>query len=1156
MNSWTLIRRSLRFHARAHLGVVLGAAVGSAALVGALVVGDSVRGSLTELALARLGRVQTALVAGDRLFQAQLAASLSGTGNVAAAVLLLPGTAASGDASARANQVQVLGVDERFWALANQSPAFKNIPADGAVLNEPLAAQLRVKTGDTVVLRVKKPSLISRDAPLTPQEDFSVALRLKISAIVTDEQFGRFGLQASQVAPFNAFVDLTQLQEKTAQTNHANLMVVGGAAAGGTANAMNESLKRHWQLADAELELRATPEGGTELSSDRIFLDPPVIAAAERIATNAQPIITYFVNELRVGDHATPYSMVTAMGAPVVPADMRDDEIIINEWLAEDLQAKARDRLWLTYYVIGNGRALEQRTNSFRIRAIIPLAGAAADRTLMPDFPGIAQAESARNWDSGLPIQLDKIRDKDEQYWHEHRGTPKAFVTLAEGRRLWANRFGEFTAIRFSASAGTLENIRSNLVSAIDPAGVGLSFQPVREQALAASSQATDFGGLFIGFSFFLIAAALLLMALLFQFGLEQRATEIGTLLAVGFRPRQVRRLLLAEGALLAFLGGIIGMAGGVLYARAMLRGLTTDWRGAVGTSALHYHAEPATLVMGAFASSLVAALTIWLALRRQGRRPARELLALGEEREGGWMMENGGWKRSRGGWIGTVAAVFALAMVGGAIWKRDTSSAETFFSAGALLLIAGLGFAAAWLGALGRSSRVAAGFSLREPSKLHDGHVPSSASPSSQPSPPLGEKVPEGRTRGRLAGSEGTELSLSRLGLRGSTRRRRRSLATIALLACGVFLIAAIGAFRQDANVDAARRSSGTGGFALIGHATMPVTYDLNGKAGRDFYGLKAEALAGVSVVPFRVRDGDDASCLNLNRAQKPRLLGVNPEALQTRKAFTFAEAAKGLNVDKGWLLLKCDDANQSVAANEIPAIGDSENSILWAMGKKVGDAVDYTDEQGRAFKLRLVAAVANSVLQGNLIIDEAAFIRRFPSESGYRMFLIDAPSNSVAAVSAMLSRSLSDAGLELTPAAERLNAFNAVQNTYLNTFQVLGGLGLLLGSAGLGVVVLRNVQERRGELGLLLAVGFRRRALHWLVLSEHGALLGCGLAVGVIAAAVGVLPALISPGSQIPYASLALTLGAVLANGLVWAWLATRFALRGNLLEALRNN
>ncbi|MDB6023493.1 MAG: hypothetical protein JWQ04_3350, partial [Pedosphaera sp.] len=77
MTFWTLIVRSLRFHARAHLGVLLGAAVGSAALVGALVVGDSVSESLRELALLRLGRVDVALAANDRLFRAQLADELA-----------------------------------------------------------------------------------------------------------------------------------------------------------------------------------------------------------------------------------------------------------------------------------------------------------------------------------------------------------------------------------------------------------------------------------------------------------------------------------------------------------------------------------------------------------------------------------------------------------------------------------------------------------------------------------------------------------------------------------------------------------------------------------------------------------------------------------------------------------------------------------------------------------------------------------------------------------------------------------------------------------------------------------------------------------------------------------------------------------------------
>ena len=48
MTTFTLILRSLRFHARAHLGALLGAAVGSAVLVGALIVGDAVRGCVVE----------------------------------------------------------------------------------------------------------------------------------------------------------------------------------------------------------------------------------------------------------------------------------------------------------------------------------------------------------------------------------------------------------------------------------------------------------------------------------------------------------------------------------------------------------------------------------------------------------------------------------------------------------------------------------------------------------------------------------------------------------------------------------------------------------------------------------------------------------------------------------------------------------------------------------------------------------------------------------------------------------------------------------------------------------------------------------------------------------------------------------------------------
>ena len=127
-------------------------------------------------------------------------------------------------------------------------------------------------------------------------------------------------------------------------------------------------------------------------------------------------------------------------------------------------------------------------------------------------------------------------------------------------------------------------------------------------------------------------------------------------------------------------------------------------------------------------------------------------------------------------------------------------------------------------------------------------------------------------------------------------------------------------------------------------------------------------------------------------------------------------------------------------------------------------------------------------------------------------------------------------------------------MQNTYLSTFQSLGGLGLLLGTLGLAAVQLRNVLERRGELALLRAAGFRRRTLAWLVLLEHAALLLAGLGVGTLAALLAVLPQLPGRGATIPWASLGMTLAAVLLVGLAAGVLAVRAAVAAPLLATLR--
>jgi ABC-type antimicrobial peptide transport system permease subunit len=1070
MTLFTLARRSLAHHARAHLGAILGSAVAAAVLIGALVVGDSVRESLRQMALARLGKTDLALASNDRLFTTALGSKIArNSRSAAASVLQLPGVAVNSDASTRANNVQVLGVAEDFWKFASEPQSFV-IPPDGAILNEALARHLRAGVGDSVLLRVQKPSQLSQDAPLAKAEDHTVALRVNVERIATDAEFGRFGLQASQLPPFNAFVNREVLQARAGVTNKANLILIQGPT---KTQFPNELIQKLWTPADAELDIRDTPDGKQiELRTSRIFIDAPV---AEAAGAAPQRILTYFVNELRLGEKATPYSMVTAVGTNLAP-----NEIIINQWLAEDLGAKPGDELKLAYYVVGPMRRLVEETAAFKVKEIVPIAGFYSDRTLMPDFPGMADAKNCRDWDTGFPIKTDAIRDKDEKYWDDHRGTPKAFINLARGQELWGNRFGNLTALRWTRE-GT-NNPAAALLQKLDPASVGLKFEAIRAQALAASSQGQDFGELFLSFSFFLIVAALMLMTLLFGFSIEQRAPEMGTLLAIGLSPKQVRRLLLFEGAGLAIVGAIFGLVGGIIYAKALLAGLSTIWQGAVGTTALHAHILPKTVAIGAASSILVAIATIAWSIRKEARRPARELLTANTESDTG---------PARPGKIApAIAAIFAvgaLALAALGLTQSQPNPGQ-FFGAGAMALIAAILFATNWM----RRQNAAASASLP---------------------------------------------TLRALGLRNIARRRKRSRAVLILLGSGAFLIASVGAFRLDT-----KGGSGTGGFAYIGESALPIVHDLNSAEGRDFYSLGRNA-TNFHFVPFRVRAGDDASCLNLNKAQKPRLLGADPETLRGRFQFASGAAAE-------WSALAENSGDPEV----VPAIGDAA-SIQWALKAKIGDTIDYADERGRIFKIKLVGAVANSLLQGNLIIAEKNFIQRFPTEAGYRMFLIDAPSNLPEDAARDLTRAFQDYGLELTRAADRLAAFNAVQNTYINTFQVLGGLGLLLGSFGLGVVVLRNVFERRGELALLQAVGFTPGRIRRLILGEHAFLMALGLLIGAVAALLAALPQFLQSHAALPLLSLAATLGGVVIFGLAATWLAASLALRGNLLDSLRS-
>ena len=363
------------------------------------------------------------------------------------------------------------------------------------------------------------------------------------------------------------------------------------------------------------------------------------------------------------------------------------------------------------------------------------------------------------------------------------------------------------------------------------------------------------------------------------------------------------------------------------------------------------------------------------------------------------------------------------------------------------------------------------------------------------------------------------------RMGVRNSARNPGRSLLCASLIASACFVVVAVGAHRRtDAGRDALNsRTSGGGGFQLIAETDAPLYHDPGSADGRFELGFSAEdarILDGAQIMPFRVLPGEDVSCLNLYRPRHPRVLGV-PETLIRRGGFAFDRLL--YETGAPWTLL-----TRREEPGVIPAFGDA-NSVTWILHKKLGDEIPIQTEAGETVRLRLVGLLKHSIFQSELLVSEENFTAHFPDRGGYGYFLVQTDRPEETGV--LLERRLQDAGLDATPTTARLAHFRTVENTYLSTFQTLGGLGVLLGTIGLGIVMVRNVIERRTELAALRALGFRRALLSGLLCVENGFLMATGMAIGVAAAIVTTVP---HASGGLPWASLLATLCLIFGAGL----------------------
>ncbi len=1099
MNLFSLVIKSFRHYLPAHLTVAAGIAIITAIITGGLIVGDSVSHSLLETARYRTGGITHILKAGDRIFSSDLAGKMSETNKVDAIkadgkkfkttpALKLEGIAVSEGGRKRLNRIQVWGLDAGFNEVAGQLSGLDSLKDGECIISENLALRLGLSAGDQFLLRIRKASEVPANAPFVSDEVQTVSTRVRVKNLAGKEDMGRLNMQVSQTAPYTLFLSLDWANRLLDLENNCNLIMVSGEEV--TPGELLKSVQENWRLKDVSLDINFIEESNEwKISTGRVFIDAATSSHLKSRIPESEPVLTYFANSISSGDRSNPYSFVSTLAS----AGLSENEIIISEWLAEDLAARAGDTLLLKYFVIGPLRNLSEAKKQFVIKKVVPLQGRFADRELAPFIPGLSDAGSCSEWETGVPVDLGSIRDKDEDYWNQYKGTPKAFISLETGEKLWKNRFGLYTSFRIAAGqspAGqspTEQSLFENdLLVGLEPAEIGFTAAALKDEAVHAAVNGVDFSQLFIGLSFFILVSGIILTILLLSFNIMQRSSQQGTLSALGFSGGKILKMVMLENVLVAVVGTFIGAFLAILYTRLVFAGLNRVWFDIVRTSVLEVKILPGTILTGMGVSLITALITMVLYTRKLLRKKPVEIqkgLNKPDKRYGQIFL-----------WIPAIVLLLAsIVLVIIQFGKGQVLNPGTFFMAGGMLLGSILLFS----GVIFRN----------------------------------------------MSGRQSQQVNVPSLRNRNLAFNRTRSMTIIILLALGTYLVISTGANKKSFSSLSLQKTSGTGGFLFYAESTVPLLSDLNKERNRLEQGLMEK----FSLVQFRVNEGDDASCLNLNRISNPRIIATDPGRLAGR--FTFVATTEYIDPESPWNSLDLE------IPDLVPAIAD-QTVIQWGLGKKVGDTLEYTNEMGEPLKLLLVGGLAPSIFQGNVIISEKQFLSHFPSSSGSNVFLVEGDPQKAEDISTDLKATFRDHGWEMTHSEQRLAEFNSVSDTYLSIFLILGTFGLILGTFGLAIVLVRNIRERRKEIALMTAAGFSPQKIRGFISGEYIILLVIGVFGGFITAVVSTLPVFISASSDVSLSFIGGLTAIILLNGLLWIWLLSGYHIRKlKIIEDLRN-
>jgi putative ABC transport system permease protein len=1069
---------------RSAIPVLLALLIPSASILVPLTMGASFEDSLRQDIYDSLGAVDE-IVRSQGVMRPELFDAVANDTQIAgltdglAPALMLQGILTGPSEDRRDTQVDFIGIDQRaskFGGFAGGKGERPGLPiAPGEVyLREDCAQRIGVSDGDSVDALLRDPAF-SLESVYTPGAP-AHSVKMKVAAAIERSGLGALKLVPRGPDRRTAFVDLGWLREQTKSAGiNAILVSNNGDARAGLAGTSAVSSRLQVRLEgiagyeEGGLVLTAT-SGYLKLESQNIFFSgryADLVRATDSRLSAISAETSYFVNMLEHNGSHVAYSTVTAFDAGAdapfglftdnatglcVTGEPGDDEIVLTGYTAERLGAGVGDSVTLNYTVYDSAFLQKLRYETFRVCHIVELAGKADDPQLMPPFPGIKGKASCGDWKPPVPIDFGIMVQEDLRYWQEHGGAPKAYISLAAGKRLWGNDLGNITTVKALPGSGVNTTALARIVgdglnASLSPEEMGVFVEKVKQDGIDSVAGLFIVTEALLAFGTAVTASGMVLIYVVVTANIEARRRELGILRSMGLTRRNIATVLSLEGVVLSLAGSLLGVAAGFAFAGIGVWASNTLWAGVLPADSALFPPGPEMLVSGFLAGFIVSVLAFYLGARSASRGSVSAgIRGLPEETP---PAPTGGRAGALfGAYVVFVAALFVAGYLASA-------------ASGDLLLLYYFAFGDLLL--------------------LVTGYV-------------IFKKLDA------IAAALSRRARLGRIPLENASRNRKRTGAYIVVYALVVFPLLTLSAYlpMQTGSISEQAALRG-GGYDILGTSEVPLFFDLANASERA--GHNISAFPNVSVVQFLSYGSPGGTCTNLNTKAPPRILAAS-EAFLAESKIPVSDSIDKSGGKEAWKLLERDEGK-----GVVPAIGDY-TTIVWIFEKGIGSTIEVTDEFGSTVQLKIVAILRDSIFQGSVFISGANMRVLYPTLSQYNTFLFKLPPSSTekpGTVASALENSLSGYGLSARPVGDIVRELIAVDLVYVSMLQAMLASGLVLGTVGFAAKVSRETLERRYELGVMRALGFRRGQISELVLWENLLifLLGFGLALGSAAAA-----------------------------------------------------